>query len=292
MIVITTPTGDIGSRVLSQVLEAGAEVRVVARDPGKLPTDVRKHVDFVKGSHADPAAIADMLDGAEAVFWLPPGPPGSAGPHEAYVEFSQAFVDALPGSEVRRVVGVSAVGRDWPEPAGHVTASVEMDRRIGATGVAYRALACVSLMDNMLRQAEPIRSLGMFFGPTPADLPQQHVAKSDVAQLSAELLLDGGWTGVEELPLCGPEDLSFNQMAEVVSDVLGRDVNYQPIPMDAFRSTMLEAGASPGMADAYVEMLSAKAAGMDAAGCAGERGLTPTTFREWCVRELRPAVEG
>ena len=292
MIVITTPTGDIGSRVLSHVLESGAEVRVVARDPRKLPEDVRERVDVVEGSHSDAAVVAEMLHGAEAVFWLPPGPPNSAGPQEAYVEFSEAFVDALSGSGVRRVVGVSAVGRDWPEPAGHVTASTEMDRRIGATGVPYRALACVSLMDNLLRQVEPIREMGMFFGPTPPDLSQQHVAKSDVARVAAELLLDAGWSGAEEVPLCGPEELSFNEMAEVVSDVLGREVSYQPIPMEAFRATLLETGASPGMADAYVEMLSAKAAGMDAAGCAGERGLTPTTFREWCERELRPAVEG
>lgn len=291
MIVITTPAGDIGSRVLGHVLDAGADVRVVARDPGKLPADTRNRVDVLEGSHSDPATVARMLRDASAVFWLPPGTPGSSGPHEAYVEFSQAFADALPTSGVGRTVGISATGRDWPHPAGHVTASVDMDRRLAAAGVPYRALACVSLMDNLLRQLEPIRTLGTIFGPTPADLPQPHVAKSDVARVAADLLLDNGWTGADTLPLCGPGDLSFDTMAEIMSDTLGHPVRYRPVPMDAFRTTMLEAGASPGMVDAYAEMLAAKADGMDVAECPDDRSRTPTTFRQWCERELRPAFE-
>ena len=37
MIVITTPTGDIGRQVLDRVLDSGQAVRVIARDPSRLP---------------------------------------------------------------------------------------------------------------------------------------------------------------------------------------------------------------------------------------------------------------
>ena len=36
MIVVTTPTGNIGSKILAPLLAAGESVRVIARDPSKL----------------------------------------------------------------------------------------------------------------------------------------------------------------------------------------------------------------------------------------------------------------
>lgn len=40
MIVVTTPTGQIGSRLLPRLLEEEQEVRVVVRDPARLPQRV------------------------------------------------------------------------------------------------------------------------------------------------------------------------------------------------------------------------------------------------------------
>ena len=290
MIVVTTPTGDIGARVLARVLDAGAEVRVIARDPSRLPDGLRGRVEVIEGSHADPQVIERALAGAERVFWLPPGSPESPSAEAAYVEFSRAFRDALPSSAVTHVVGVSALGRGWPEPAGLVTASLAMDDRIAATGVGYRALACASLMDNVLRQAVPIRDDGVFHAPTPGDLRLPHVAKADVAAVAARLLLAPDWQGVEEVPLLGPEDLAFDEMAAILSGVLGRPVRFREMPMDRFEEMMRAIGASDGMARSYVEMLAAKNEGMDMMTRPAGRGETPTTFRAWCEAELRPAI--
>jgi uncharacterized protein YbjT (DUF2867 family) len=37
VIVITTPTGQIGRQVLGNLLDSGEQLRVIARDPSKLP---------------------------------------------------------------------------------------------------------------------------------------------------------------------------------------------------------------------------------------------------------------
>ena len=68
MILVTTPTGDIGARVLRLLLDAGAPVRVIVRDPFKLAPNVRGKVDIVKGSHANVAVIGSALDGVDQVF--------------------------------------------------------------------------------------------------------------------------------------------------------------------------------------------------------------------------------
>ncbi|MEO1189015.1 MAG: NmrA family NAD(P)-binding protein [Pseudomonadota bacterium] len=290
MILVTTPTGDIGSRVLRSVLDAGRDVRIIVRDPGRLSEDVRDRAQVVEGSHADPDVISAALSGVESVFWLPPGDPGEPSAHSAYVAFSQAFSDALRSSSATHVVGVSALGRDWPKPAGLVTASLKMDDMIGETGVNYRALACASLMDNMLRQAKPIMDNSVFYQPTPGDLKLPHLAKADVARVAVNFLTDTGWRGVEDIPLYGPEDLTFEEITAIMSSALDRPIGFQEMSMDQFEGMMQAIGASVGMTSGYVEMLTAKNEGMDKVPEGASRSNTPTTFKIWCETEFRPAL--
>ena len=46
----------------------------------------------------------------------------------------------------------------------------------------------------------------------------------DVAAVAARLLLDPSWRGQEDVPVLGPEDLSFNDMAQIMSEVRGKPV--------------------------------------------------------------------
>ncbi len=77
MIVITAPTSRIGRQVVDRLLAADASLRVIARDPARLPAAVRDRVEVVSGSHGDPAVVAEAFDGADAVFWLVPADPRS-----------------------------------------------------------------------------------------------------------------------------------------------------------------------------------------------------------------------
>jgi len=53
MIVLTTPTGRIGRPTLDRLLAASAPVRVIVRDPSRLPATVRDQVEVVPGTHGD-----------------------------------------------------------------------------------------------------------------------------------------------------------------------------------------------------------------------------------------------
>ncbi len=53
MIVITTPTGQIGRQILNNILDSGKSIRVIARDPSRLDPKVRDRVEVVQGSHDD-----------------------------------------------------------------------------------------------------------------------------------------------------------------------------------------------------------------------------------------------
>jgi uncharacterized protein YbjT (DUF2867 family) len=292
MIVITTPTGQIGRQVLDAVLKGDEPVRVVLRDPSRLSAQLRDRVEVVPGSHGDLDVLDQAFKGADSVFWLVPPNPRATSVEAAYLDFTRPAIEAFRSQGVSRVVGISALGRGTPVAgqAGLVTASLATDDLIAASGVSYRALIMPSFMDNLLRQVEPIRTQGVFFSPFPGDLVAPTCANRDIADTAARLLLDPSWTGVESVPVLGPEDLSFNQMAGIMSEVLGKPVRFQQIPVETFRETLTGRGMSEAMASATVEMMVAKTNGLDNGEPRTEAGSTPTSFREWCETVLKPAV--
>ncbi|WP_433733332.1 NAD(P)H-binding protein [Nocardia sp. CA-129566] len=293
MIVVTTPTGTIGHQVLQHLLDSDAPVRVIARDPARLPADIRERVDIVQGSHGDIDVVAKAFAEADAVFWLLPPNLRATSLDTAFLDFTRPACEAFTSQNVNRVVGVSAVGRG-SAVAGHaglVTASLAMDDLIASTGVSYRALTMPSFMDNMLGQVETIKSHGAFFWPLSPDHKRPTCATRDIATVAAELLLDDSWTGQDSVPILGPEDLSGNDMAQIMSEVLGRPIRFQQIPGTTFKARLLKSGMSEAMAQGMLDTLEAKNNGLDNTEPRTPRSTTPTTFRQWCEEFLTPAFQ-
>jgi uncharacterized protein YbjT (DUF2867 family) len=294
MIVVTAPTGNIGHRVLEKLLDSDESLRVIVRDPSRLSAEARERVEIIEGSHGDPDVVSAGFTDADAVFWLCPPNPTAASVDEAFVGFSRPACEAFRANGVKRVVGISALGRGTPmaKHAGFVTASLAMDDLIASTGVDYRALTNPSFMDNIARQAEPIKNQGRFFSPIDGNRKLPSVATRDTAAVAAKLLLDDFWGGVEEVPVLGPEEVSFNEMAATMSDVLGKEVRFQQIPFEAYKEQFVNRGMSEAMAQGQTDMAAAKNEGLDNAVARTPEATTPTTFRQWCEEELKPAVQG
>ncbi len=296
MIVITTPTGDIGSRLLTALLDDapahGEELRVIVRDPARLPGPVRDRVDVVAGSHGDADVVDRAFAGADAVFWVVPPDPRAPSLEDAYLGFTRAATRAFTDHGVQHVVGVSALGRDTPVAgrAGLVTASLAMDDLIAGTGVSYRALANPSFMDNLLRQVHSIRDGGVFTDTAAADRRAPTAATRDIASAAAGLLLDRSWTGVGSVPVLGPEDLSPADMARIASEVLGTPVRYERQSFDDLRATLTGYGSGDAFVQGMIDMMRAKDEGLDEGVRRTPESASPTTFRQWCREVLRPAV--
>ena len=294
MIVITTPTGQIGSKVVQQLLHRGEKLRVVARDPSHVPQGVREAVELFEGSHGDAAVIDPALDGADALFWLVPPNPQAQSMEEAYLAFTWPAVQALQRHGVGHVVAVKALahGTRWEETAGLATASNWMTQLLATSGAALRSLAMPSFMDNVLMQIRPLCEKGVFFGPVDADRAMPRVATRDIASVAAGLLVNRSWSGPQDVPVLGPEDLSFHDMAAILSDVIGKRIRYEQISFDAFADQLRGNGMSEDLVQGYGDMMRAKNEGLDSSGSPADRSATPTTFRQWCEEELKPAMTG
>ena len=295
MIVTTTPTGDIGSQLLHILIDqapSSEHLRVIVRDPAKLSDSVRDHVEVVVGSHGDADVVDRAFAGADAVFWLVPPDGQALSLDVAYSGFTEPAARAFAQHGVTHVVGVSALGRGTPvaDRAGLVTASLAMDDLIADSGVAYRALANPSFMDNLLRQVASIRDHGVFRDTAAGNRKAPAAATRDIAAAAAGLLLDRSWTGIGSVPVLGPEDLSPLDMAEIMSDVLGTQVRYERQSLTDLAAGLTGFGLGAAFVQGMVDMMRAKDDGLDEGVSRTSQTSSPTTFRQWCTEVLAPAL--
>jgi uncharacterized protein YbjT (DUF2867 family) len=72
-------------------------------------------------------------------------------------------------------------------------------------------------MENTARQIPVMKDKGVFFGPIDPDKALRFTATRDMAAAAAQLLCDERWQGQEDVPVLGPDDLSFNDQTAIIS---------------------------------------------------------------------------
>jgi len=289
VIVVTTPAGRIGRQVLNMVLNGEETIRVIVRDPSRLPPHVCERVEVVQGSHEDIEVLTKALAGADCVFWLVPPSRLSENPASHYLSFTRPACEAIKRQGVKRVVGVSSLGRDFGKNAGLLSAAFAMDDLIENTGVSYRSLRMPFFMENLLNQVHTIKSQGTFALVNSGDRKLATRATRDVAAAAARLLLDDSWSGQGSVPVVGPDDLSPNEMAQTMSQVLGRTVCFQQITTADLKAAMVRHGMTEGWAQGIVDMVTAQDQGIYNNEARTARPCK-TSFRQWCEEVLKPAV--
>ena len=89
--------------------------------------------------------------------------------------------------------------------------------------------------------------------------------------MGAKFLLDRTWTGQGGSAVLGPENLSFNEMAAIMSDVLEKTVRFQQVPADTYKAQLIQHGANQIFAQGIADILIAKDNGMDTSNHAQPR---------------------
>lgn len=283
MIVLTTPTGNIGSKVLSALQAApapAAPLRLIVRDPAKLPASLPSSVEIMRGATDDPATLQRALRGADTLFWCQPDTPAAEDYLKAYDDWGRLACQAIDTAGVSRVVAITGAGGEPSMPAGPASGLALIEKRLSASKAALRFLRCGSFFSNLLWQWDAITRDGVFGYSMPGDIPSPQVATEDIARVAAGLLLDPAWKGRESISLLGPRDLSYNDIAAELSRQLGRPVRYEQMPAGAYRELCLQAGLSRSAAQGLVDMFTYLANGYREEPRA-DRTLTPTTFARW-----------
>jgi len=229
MIFLTGATGKIGGETAKQLIENGASLRALVRDEARAADLNAAGVELVVGDIADASIVRQGLDGADAAFLLLPN-----GEHQEANE--KRFTDLAVAAGVKHLVKMSSMEAvaeaETPIPRAHWAA----EEYIRASGLDWTMIKPNFFMQNLLASAGSIKAQRKFFLPM-GDGTTGMADARDIGAVCAEVLTGEGHAG-QSYEITGPEVLSFFDVADRFSEVLGEKVEYVPLPMEQFREKM------------------------------------------------------
>ena len=276
MILITGATGAIGRELIRELITAGASVRAMARNSAQA--GLPEGVTVVPGDFTQPATFAAALAGVDHVFLL-------QNPNPDMVAQQADFLAAAKSAGVQHVVKLSAIGASANSKVRIGRLHGEAEQQLAATGLGWTYLRPSFFMQNTLLFAPTIAREGKFYSPTGAGL-MGFVDVRDIAAVAAVALTQAGHQG-KTYTLTGPAPLNHVQVAEKISAVIGKPVEFVDITPEQFKTGAVEHGVSPWLADALNELYAVVRAGYTGVVTSDVARLTgrpPASFDDFAQR--------
>jgi len=206
-------------------------------------------IDLIEGDMRVPETLGVALEGVDRVLMI------SSGAMDM-LETQCSFIDSCKRAGVRHIIkfsgAESGIGFD-PTKFRFTRMHEEIERYLASSGLAWTNLRPSQFMQVYLREVPTIIAHGAIY------LPFQNIRLSpvdveDIAKVAYRLLWHGEHEG-ENLEMTGPEALSMADIAERISQVLGRTIRYVDITPEERRSMLLAKGISSDFADALDEQV-------------------------------------
>ena len=278
MYLITGSTGHIGRPLVEQLHKEGHDVRALVRDADRAEV-LPDGIDIAVGNLDDADSVAAALRGVDSVFLLHVG---------AGTTQTQIMIDAARSTGVNRIVLLSSVGARLIPIAGLIPGSLAArEDLLRASGLDVTFLRPTSLMSNVPSWAVGIRESNQVVDPTDPGV-QVPVNPDDIARVAAHVLTEDGHVGNGYI-LAGPEALTVRQQVEILSDVLGRTIEFVAVTPEQAAKEAIERGTPVQLAEAMKdlnEMFRARLVGQLADDIENLTGVAPRSFRDWCERHV------
>ena len=242
MILITGASGNVGREVVKQALAVGLEIRATFQSPA-VAAQAPAGLEGVIMDYAKPETIRAALHGVEKIFLVGP-------PVRELSALEANFVKEVRAAGGKHIVKLSALGgRESTFPSGHR----DSEENIEASGLPYTFLRPNGFMQNLVNyNAGTIRSQNAFYG-CQGNGAVSIVDIRDIAAVAVIVLAATGHEG-KSYALTGGEALTNQQIAEKISPVAGRKINYVDLAPAEFKNGVLSTGAPEWSADALVDL--------------------------------------
>lgn len=242
MILITGASGHVGKEVLKQAVASGVRVRAAFQSAGKAAT-APSGAEIATVDYNQPETLRAALKGVDTVFLV--GPPA-----QNLVALERKAVDAIKRAGAPLIVKLSAMGgRSAIYPRQHA----ESEEYIKSSGVPFTFLRPNGFMQNLVNyNAATINSQNAFYG-CQNDGKVSHIDLRDVGAVAVKVLTEDGHQGMT-YTLTGPRALTNADLAQILSDDLGREIRYVDLPPEQFKKALLGAGLPEWSANALVDL--------------------------------------
>jgi uncharacterized protein YbjT (DUF2867 family) len=231
MFVITGITGQVGGVVANHLLSASLPVRAVVRNAEKGTAWKERGCEVAIADMADAQALSSAFAGADAVFLLIPP---TFDPSPAFDETRAviaALKAALQTAKPKKVVCLSTIGAQSPEP-NLLSQLGLVEQELSGLSIPITFLRAAWFMENAAWDVEPAKQsgvIGSFLQPLDSLFPM--VAVEDIGALAADLVQQD-WQGRRIVELEGPTRVSPNDIAAAFSAILGKPVRAEAVARD------------------------------------------------------------
>ncbi len=275
MFLIAGITGNVGGAAARHLLAAGHTARALVRDPQKAAHWAAQGVELRQGEFTDTAALASALEGVEGAYLMMPPyrvlSPGYPEPKAVAASFAEALTQSPPP----RLVLLSSFGSEKDSGLGNITSTHLMEEALGDLPFPIAFIRAGGFIENAVSSLDTAAKTGIYYSfSLPTDRAVPMTATEDIGAEVARLLTDG-WDGkkiVEIGTLTSPDEL-----AQAMTEVLGRPVTAQAIPRERWTATLEGFGLPSGSTGTFEEMMDGCNSGWIDFGVPGTESVAGTT---------------
>lgn len=246
MITVFGATGTTGAPLVETLLAKGADVRAVTSDPGKVATLKAKGCEAVAANFTDTAALEKACAGADRIYLVTPA-------HLDMRQWKANAIAAAKAAGVRHVVVATGLGASPKAGLTFGKWHSETQELLKESGLDWTFVQPTYFMQNLLWQADSIARDGVYYDDLGG--PVSWIDARDIADVAAEALTGSGHAG-KGYGLTGPEALTGEEVAAVLSEATGRSITCAALSPDDAKAAMMAGGMQDEVAGAMVELAS------------------------------------
>jgi uncharacterized protein YbjT (DUF2867 family) len=215
-ILVTGALGNVGAEVAKHLQEAGYPFRAADRDVTRLRERFGADVEAVAFDFTRKETYGPVFDGVEKMFLMRP-------PQIANIQRDMVpALDAAKAAGVKQVVFLSLIGIERARFVPHY----KVEAYLRASGQAWTFLRCSFFMQNLsTTHRTEIRERDEIFVPV-GSARTSFIDVRDIAAVAAVALTEPGHAR-QAYDLTGSEALDYWQVAEIMSQTLGRKITYR-----------------------------------------------------------------
>lgn len=218
LIFVTGATGTVGRLVLPSLIEAGANVRALTRNPAA--SNFPAGVETVSGDLEQPDTLDAAFDGVDVLYLIAAG------------ERSTDVVNLAKVKGVKRIVTLSSASAGVEDnPGGNYHRDFELT--VESSGLPWTHVRPGMFATNLLDWAEEIKSTRTVRAPYD-NARQAPVHEKDVADVAATALINDSHAGSIHT-LSGPDSLTKSEQIEAISTALGEPIRFEETTPEQWR---------------------------------------------------------
>lgn len=240
-ILVTGATGTVGSELVKKLSEMKVPVRAAVHTKAKADKIKLPGVELVELDYDDPKSIDAAFKGIEKLYLLTPFSPNA-------VEITSMIVNTAKAAGVKHIVRMSAFGSDQNTDSILLNWHKEAENVVKSSGLAWTIIRPAVFMQNFANfGVESIKQQNTLYAPA-GDAKLNFIDVRDIAAVAAKVLTTPGHEA-KEYNITGPEALTHKQVADILSKVTGKEINYVSTTDEQTRQGMKQMGMLDWMID-------------------------------------------